>query len=486
MSLRGKRLPQIVLVCASVSLLWLRPTSTSIATTPPCGSPEIIPFVAQRPGDPDAGYKALISNGWVGCGFPARYYDLALKVIPDRWLPKIATLDGRPPGQEDLPYFLNRFATKSGLEVLAPNCLICHAGRINGKLVVGLGNSDGQYQPFGHEIWTVARILRWGSWLDPFSAARRAEMAKVGTRTTAVAPFIQVPVIGSSPANNLAWALVSHHDPKTLAWTDKPGLPSPPVDAPPADVPAWWNMRKKHAMFTSGAGRGDHTGLMAINATLCVDSVEDFDAFYDYFDDVRAFVASITPPPHPEPTPDPIHAAQGREVFEQRCKGCHGTYGEDGSYPNLLVPTCMVGTDSALAEYHVVTSAPAATWLNSSVFTRGGAHYSPSLGYVAPPLDGIWATAPYLHNGSVPTLAALLESSKRPTYWRRSAEMPDYDPVAVGLKFESLDPQDKGKRKPDRTIVDTTIKGFGNSGHTVGDSLTTEQRNALLDYLKTL
>jgi hypothetical protein len=46
------------------------------------------------------------------------------------------------------------------------------------------------------------------------------------------------------------------------------------------------------------------------------------------------------------------------------------------------------------------------------------------LGYVAPPLDGVWATAPYLHNGSVPTLAALLDTRNRPTYWRHEAPSP--------------------------------------------------------------
>lgn len=480
----------VILVCGTLTVVWLAPQPGNPAALAEASleRPESIPYAPQRPGSAADGYRALISNGWVGCGVPALYYDLVMKILPERWQPKIAPLSGRPPGQEDLPYFLNRFTTKAGVEVLAPNCLICHAGRINGDLVVGLGNSDGQYQPFGPEIWTVARILRWGSWLDFWSSARRAEMAKVGNRTAAVAPYLQVPILGSNPANNLAWALVAHHDANTLTWSDEPGLPLPPENAPPANVPAWWNMRKKHALFTTGAGRGDHTGLLAINATLCVDSVEDFEAFYDYFDDIRAFVASVTPPPHPAPTPDPRHAEEGRKVFEGHCDGCHGTYGEGGSYPNLLVPVAIVGTDRALAEYHVVTSAPAAAWLNSSVFTRHGARYAPSPGYVAPPLDGVWATGPYLHNGSVPTVAALLDSATRPTYWRRSSEVRDYDPVAVGLKFERLDHGHADEWDPEarRAIVDTTIAGFGNGGHTFGDTLNPEDRAALLDYLKTL
>jgi hypothetical protein len=489
---RQRRAVVLAIVLLGLALFGWRPAGA----TPPTGSldrPTPIPFTAQRPGNPADGYRALTSREWVGCGVPALYYDLLKAALPDRWLPKIATLPGRASGQEGLPYFLNRFTTKGGVEVLAPNCLICHAGRINGDLVVGLGNSDGRYQPFGPEISKLTRWVQWGSWLYFWSPSRRAEMAKVGDRMAAVAPYMTVPVVGSNPANNLAWALVRHHDPQTLAWSDQANLPPPPVDAPPADVPPWWRMRKKNAMFATGAGRGDLTRLMAINATLCVDTVEDFDAFYDYFDDIRAFVASIEAPPYPYPI-NARRAQKGHLVFERRCQGCHGTYGQGATYPNLLLPLAMVGTDPALAEYHVVTSAPAGEWLNGSVFTANQARYDPSLGYVAPPLDGIWVTAPFLHNGSVPTLAALLDSATRPKYWTRPIDPETgaydtrrYDPDAVGWQFERLDhgqADTDGDRR--RRIVDTTVAGFGNGGHTYGDRLSPEKRAAVLEYLKTL
>ena len=62
------------------------------------------------------------------------------------------------------------------------------------------------------------------------------------------------------------------------------------------------------------------------------------------------------------------------------------------------------------------------------------------IGYQAPPLDGIWATAPYLHNGSVPTLYHLLKSSDRPARFRRppSTDFEHYDQVKVGWKFEPV------------------------------------------------
>ena len=112
----------------------------------------------------------------------------------------------------------------------------------------------------------------------------------------------------------------------------------------------------------------------------------------------------------------------------------------------------------------------------------------PSLGYIAPPLDGVWATAPYLHNGSVPTLAALMDTRRRPDYWRFDGERPDYDPVAVGWKHQALDHGKPGAMSWDErnSIYDTRLPGYSNAGHDFGDDFSPEERLALLEYLKTL
>jgi len=121
-------------------------------------------------------------------------------------------------------------------------------------------------------------------------------------------------------------------------------------------------------------------------------------------------------------------------------------------------------------------------WFNRSWFTTGDhpARLEPFNGYIAPPLDGIWATAPYLHNGSVPTLEALLNSTKRPTYWSRDFANPTYDYSALGWVFKKHD-------KPGEiNSYNTEIPGYSNSGHYFGDRLSPEERRAVLEYLKTL
>jgi mono/diheme cytochrome c family protein len=112
------------------------------------------------------------------------------------------------------------------------------------------------------------------------------------------------------------------------------------------------------------------------------------------------------------------------------------------------------------------------TWRDTLLDTK--APYGP---YAARPLYGIWAAAPFLHNGSVPTLYdLLLPPERRPKTFALGARQ--YDPVKVGFAVEtSCNQQD--------CLVDTTRTGDGNGGHLWGTDLSEPDRMALLEYLKT-
>lgn len=107
------------------------------------------------------------------------------------------------------------------------------------------------------------------------------------------------------------------------------------------------------------------------------------------------------------------------------------------------------------------------------------------LAYKARPLDGIWATAPYLHNGSVPTLYdLLLPEAERPQQF--AVGQREFDPVKVGFKHDPADPQAP-------FVIDTSVPGNANTGHNYGavtmdgkEALTEEQRWELVEYMKTL
>jgi hypothetical protein len=97
--------------------------------------------------------------------------------------------------------------------------------------------------------------------------------------------------------------------------------------------------------------------------------------------------------------------------------------------------------------------------------------------YAARPLYGIWAAAPYLHNGSVPTLYhLLLPPDQRPKTFALGAR--EYDPVKLGFVV------DTACSEPD-CLVDTSETGDGNGGHLWGTNLSEPDRMALLEYLKT-
>src|SRR5262249_9350874 len=94
--------------------------------------------------------------------------------------------------------------------------------------------------------------------------------------------------------------------------------------------------------------------------------------------------------------------------------------------------------------------------------------------YVARPLTAAWATAPYLHNGSVPTLYdLLLPAAKRPKAFPLGHR--DYDPKKLGYRTDVARP---------RFTFDTALPGNSNAGHESGTDLSAEERWALLEYLK--
>jgi hypothetical protein len=99
-------------------------------------------------------------------------------------------------------------------------------------------------------------------------------------------------------------------------------------------------------------------------------------------------------------------------------------------------------------------------------------------GYVAVPLDGVWLRAPFLHNGSVPTLQELFEPStgRRQTFYRGYDV---FDPIRVGFVSEG----DVATRAG--TLYDTRLPGNSNAGHLYGVDLTPPQKRALIEFLKT-
>jgi RoxA-like, cytochrome c-like len=254
------------------------------------------------------------------------------------------------------------------------------------------------------------------------------------------------------------------------------------------DAPPWWYLKKKTALYSDASVKGDFARPI-MQFTMGEPSGEKIRSWENDFKDILAYLKSIEPPKYPF-TIDQKLAGEGKEVFEKTCATCHGTYGAPGSpedkYPNKQIPLEVVGTDPLR-----LTKLPKEfrAYFKRTWFAGNGISGDDSpKGYVAPPLDGVWASAPYFHNGSVPTIYGVLTQKARPNYFRRIGTPKEYDTQNVGLKVEEL-PGPAAKDLPGearRRVIDTTLPGLGNQGHPFGFQLSEKEKRQVIEYLKTL
>ena len=432
--------------------------------------PEYIAPSKQRTGDAAKGYEYLTTGDYLKSGIPYSLFIMGAPKDTNNFLQRSGL-------NKYLPHDFTAVKAPNGEQIVAPNCLQCHSQIFDGKLVVGLGNSFSDFT-----INRESTALLAEKFLKNMTGnnAKKYDAAKnFITALKAISPKLITSTKGVNLADGLAALLVSHRDPQTLQWSER-NLLSLPDEIIPTDVPAWWLLKKKHGMFYNGFGRGDFGRfLMASNLLTVTDTTEAIEVD-SHFNDVLAFINSIQPPKYPKAIEESL-SSKGEKIFNAGCSGCHGTYGEGGKYPNLLIPESIIKTDSAL--YTSNYSNPQfVDWFNKSWFTSGDhpAQLVPYRGYIAPPLDGVWITAPYLHNGSVPDLEAMLNSKKRPAYWQRNFTKQDYNYEIPGWNYEEKDAPGSSE------VYNTALKGYGNYGHYFGDKLSKKERKAVIEYLKTL
>jgi hypothetical protein len=432
--------------------------------------PVFIPPSVQRSGDAALGYDYIINGDYIKSGIGYKYYLLMNGKDKNNFLQ-------RSGNAANIEYDFNLIKNADSLNLVTPNCLQCHAQVFEGKLIIGLGNTFQDFSNLEEANDAKAKAARSAM---QFFSPRYYDAAKPLMRAfDEIYPFMQTQVQGVNAADRLASLLAAHRNPETLEWSDS-ALLNIPEEIVPTDVPAWWLLKKKNAMFYNGFGRGDFGKFLLLSNLLTEKDTAEARATSAHSGDVLAYINSIQPPKYPLPINTEM-AARGKEIFIVTCSKCHGNYGDEENYPNLLIPESLVGTDSALFKNNY-QNAQFIDWFNKSWYTQGDnpAKLVPSNGYVAPPLDGIWITAPYLHNGSVPTLEALLNSKERPKIWKRDFKNPQYDYENVGWKYETIN------KVSDKQTYNTNLAGYQNIGHTFGDGLSSADRKALIEYLKTL
>jgi hypothetical protein len=348
------------------------------------------------------------------------------------------------------------------------NCLACHQGQVDGRVIPGLPNAGYALETLTEEVRAVKIRQR-----KPFGHMDLGSLVlPLGTTD------------GTTNAVMFGVALMRHRAP------DLSIVPRPPrfdLVHHDMDAPAWWHYATRKSLYVDGFAPKGHRMLMQF-LLVKENGPERFREWEDEFREVEGWLESLRPPAWPWEIDGPL-ARRGATVFAEHCRSCHGTPGTPGGYPEKLVSIDEVGTDRVRLD---ALSARERGELNASWFGHMGAdaagleeRMSPG-GYVAPPLDGIWATAPYLHNGSVPTLWHLLHPDERPRVWRRSAA--GYDRGRVGLAVEELEALPAGKLIPSerRRHFDTTRPGKSAAGHDFPAPLDAAEKAALLEYLKSI
>ena len=368
------------------------------------------------------------------------------------------------------------------------------------------------------------------------------------------------------------------------------------------DSPPWWNMGHRPLKFVDGlfpmdAPRVDavfYTPFMGLfGGTTGQLGKVGMDWMRKHGPEMNTWIETLKAPKYPLPI-DTKLAEEGAVLFHTldlwatdrhnpyprpahgngSCASCHGAYSpryvNDPSFlatPELegmagyIVPLNVIGTDP----HRVLTNTEGMQETGANNFfgyppTKGTANDcgpqgqkrlrgDRAIGYLAQPLYGVWATAPYFHNGSVPNVWDVLKPSDRPPIWRRvSAPKPAgeqgnivmgfdtdlqraYDPVKMGWKYDeisctNLPPMVKPGfncykwdiyKKPwpqvllawvyghitgawnldfppilttaemeNRKIYNTHMYSQGNEGHAFTSVLTDDERHAIIEYLKTL
>ncbi|MCM0590261.1 MAG: cytochrome c [Gloeotrichia echinulata IR180] len=240
-----------------------------------------------------------------------------------------------------------------------------------------------------------------------------------------------------------------------------------------SDMMPLWN-EKQHKNFAyhwdgleTSLRETVQTGAIGDGATKESLPVEDLQR-------VEEFISELPPPKYPFAIDETL-ATQGKEIFSNSCASCHAFGGER---TGKVIPQTEVGTDRHRLDMWTQQAADTYNHFGDG-YPWDFKELRKTNGYVSVSLDGLWLRAPYLHNGSVPSLQDLLEKPEnRPKSFYRGFDV--YDQKKVGFVSEGAEAERVGFK------YDTSVSGNSNQGHLYGTDLSGEDKTALIEYLKSL
>jgi len=419
---------------------------------------------------------------------------------------------------------------RSGAAVMNQNCFACHAGLVAGQVVAGLGNM--QVDAVSFKTQADELVQKWDRPLGRFELSlllNRTEMdlleGYVDYLRSILLPSIQAKGRGDIHGPWAIWRLISRMKDPAKSLDLYPPDEKAPLESlldrqlPPVRPNPWWRLKYKKRAFWTADVSVHSLPTFALNLMdPNENNTETFPARMERTRLQLEFARQTEAPPFPSRRQvNRVVSLDGWALFHGKkpladgttlkCFGCHGNYSNEGKlefYPNLdAVDIQTIRTDPAYATIlHDIK--PLYEHFGESPFAPTGidaVHYPEQIGYVPPPLVGIWASAPYFHNGSVPSVYEVLKSSARPTLWRKNLDILAYDKEKLGvsrfditaaeyatLKYNAWMDQDpmSSAALAVRQVYDTQDFGKSNTGHPFGDAMTDAERMAVIEYLKLL
>ena len=239
------------------------------------------------------------------------------------------------------------------------------------------------------------------------------------------------------------------------------------------DFPTLYNQKPRIGMHLHWDGNNDVVEERNISAAIGA-GAEPATLDVPEMMRIRDWIMTLQPPAFPKDKIDAAKARRGEAPWRTYCADCHAF---DGKQVGQVTPVAEVGTDPERERSFTQALADKQNTLGTG-YPWKLSHFRKTGGYANAPLDGVWLRSPYLHNGSVPTLRALLSPDERPAQFYRAYDVFDFEDV--GYVSSGSEAEKLGWR------YDTTVRGNSNAGHLYGKDMAPQDKEDLLEYLKTL
>jgi mono/diheme cytochrome c family protein len=236
--------------------------------------------------------------------------------------------------------------------------------------------------------------------------------------------------------------------------------------------PSIWNQSAREGLSLHWDGNNSSVRERNFSASIGA-GAQPYEVDVPSLNRIAEWLQELPAPTYPFEVDEAL-ASKGRDVYEAYCYECHDF---DGARVGTVIPLEKIGTDRSRLDSYTDFLRRAQIEYTSDVDWTFE-HFRKTDGYATQPLDGIWARAPYLHNDSVPTMWDLLKPE-------------DERPVQFGLGNDVVDPEKLGfvsDTANARFVFDTRKRANHNTGHTgyaYGPDLSTDDKRALIEYMKT-